>query len=275
MAPFGGFDHNAHALHLVVQGEQRYASFDGLNLSWETREGMIKHNGPLLHAHAYVAAHAEAHHIPLHNFASAEAQIAALADDIAYNTHDIDDGLRAGLFTLQDLAPLPCVGKVFADVTATYPTLPLQRVAHEATRRLIGTMIDDVLACTRHRLARYGVTDAESVRHMPEPLVGFSPTMQAVYDALRPFLFAHMYRHYRVARMKSRARRVVGELFTFFLHEPECLPHAWNPSHRLEPATQETAQAACMYVAGMTDRFALQEHSRVCGRGGSALDVGD
>ena len=268
MKPFGGFNHNAHTLNILTRLEQRYAEFDGLNLTWETLEGVAKHNGPLMGPNAKgpvpdsILAYNATHDLELATYPSAEAQAAALSDDIAYNNHDIDDGLRAGLFTIDDLRDVPLVGPTFKAVEAKYPGLERPRLIHESIRRLIDHMVNDLLAETRKRLAAARPQSPTDIRELGSPVVAFSVEMRQNDRALRTFLFERMYRHFRVNRMTSKARRVVGELFGLFLAEPECLPTEW---HRLasQPGSAETARVVADYIAGMTDRFALDEHRRL------------
>ncbi len=268
MAAFGGFDHNAQTLRIVTKLEQRYAEFDGLNLTWETLEGIAKHNGPLTGGDGAnslpeaIADYGTKHDLELDSWPSAEAQVAALADDIAYNNHDIDDGLRAGLFEVQDLLALPLVGPTFAELERRYPGLERQRLVNEAIRRLIDHMVNDLLAESRRRLAAAKPSDVEALRRLGRPVVAFSAEMRENDRAVRAFLKEHMYRHFRVNRMTSKARRLVAELSRLLLEEPECLPTEWR---RLAgPAgSPVTARLVTDYVAGMTDRFALDEHSRL------------
>ncbi|HLI11465.1 MAG TPA: deoxyguanosinetriphosphate triphosphohydrolase [Alphaproteobacteria bacterium] len=267
-APFGGFDHNAQSLRILTKLEQRYADFDGLNLTWETLEGVVKHNGPLLGTGKPEALpegirnYNAAHDLELATWPSAEAQVAALSDDIAYNNHDIDDGLRAGLFAVEDLLEVPLVGPTFKAVAASHPGLERGRLVHEAIRRLIDHMVNDLLAETRRRLSEAQVGSADDIRRLGRPVVAFSDEMRQNDRALRAFLFERMYRHYRVNRMTSKARRVVGELFRLFLAEPECLPTEWRRLAE-RPGSTATARVVTDYIAGMTDRYALDEHRRL------------
>jgi dGTPase len=268
LEPYGGFDHNAQSLRVVTVLERRYAEFDGLNLTWETLEGLVKHNGPLTGpgdrpppAPAIVD-YVAAHDLELHTFPGAEAQVAALADDIAYNNHDIDDGLRAGLFSVDDLSTVPLVGPVFADVRRRYPRLESSRLIHEAVRRLITLMVDDLLAETRRRVAEADPRTVDDVRRLGRPLVAFSAAMQQADRALKRFLFDNMYRHYTLNRMASKARRVVRELFHLLVDEPGCLPTEWQRTAEA-PGSAATARVVSDYIAGMTDRFALDEHRRL------------
>jgi dGTPase len=262
MARHGGFSHNDQTLRILTQLERRYAGFDGLNLTWETLEGVVKHNGPVRAPSATIAAYNARHDLWLDSFAGAEAQLAALADDIAYNNHDIDDGLRARLFTVDDLVELPLVGPVFQAVRQAHPGLEPGRLTHEAVRRLINLMVSDLLAETRRRIAALAPDSADAVRRLDRPLVAFSDDMQANDRALKDFLFERMYRHYRVNRMTSKARRVVQELFGLLLAEPGILPTEWQREAGA-PNTPETARVVADYIAGMTDRFALDEHRRL------------
>ena len=268
MARFGGFSHNDHTLRILTRLERRYAEFDGLNLTWETLEGTVKHNGPLRGAGIdrlvppTIAEYDRCHPLALDQFPSAEAQVAALSDDIAYNNHDIDDGLRAGLFAVANLAEVPLVGPVFRSVASRYPGLEEPRLIHEAIRRLIDRMVGDLIAETTSRLAAGGINSADAVRALGAPVAAFSAEMQRNDQALKGFLLERMYRHYRVNRMSSKARRVVHDLFGLYLAEPECLPSEWR-ALAAGPDDEKTAQVAADYLAGMTDRFALDEHHRL------------
>jgi dGTPase len=271
LAEFGGFDHNAQSLRVVTRLEKRYPRFDGLNLTWETLEGLVKHNGPLLGPAARkqgralpgaVTDYVARHDLELSTFAGAEAQVAALSDDIAYNNHDIDDGLRAGLFTIDDLRDVPLVGPVFAAVSRDFADHDLSVRIHEAVRQLIGVMIVDLIDETKRRVARYRPDSAAAVRQLGRPLVGFSDEMRENDTALKAFLFANMYRHFTVNRMTSKGRRVVKDLFRLLHAEPECLPPEWR---RLTDGadTAKTARVVADYIAAMTDRLALDEHRRL------------
>jgi dGTPase len=268
MEGFGGFDHNAQTIRIVTHLENKYAAFDGLNLTWETLEGIAKHNGPLTgiagakplpRAMRY---YAEQQDLELHTYASAEAQVAAIADDIAYNNHDIDDGLRAGFFTLDDLIDLPLLGDIIREVRGQHPMLSSQRQSHEIIRRLINRMVADVLATTTARATRHGLKSPDAVRALGQQLVTFSPEMELAHRSIKSFLFKYMYRHFKVNRMISKARRVVGDLFNFFLAEPQCLPNVWY-AQTDGASTQRTAEVIADFIAGMTDRFALDEHARI------------
>jgi dGTPase len=268
MAPFGGFSHNDQTLRVLVLLERRYAEFDGLNLTWEALEGTVKHNGPLAGpgierpVPPTIAEYDGRHPLALDTQPGLEAQVAALADDIAYNNHDIDDGLRAGLFAVGDLAEVPLVGPVFRQVAERYPGIEETRLIHEAIRRLIDHMVADLVGATRARLAASGARSADEIRALPAPVAAFSDEMRQNDRALKRFLFDRMYRHYRVNRMSSKAHRVVRDLFRLYLGEPQCLPGEWR-ALAAGPGEPHTARVAADYLAGMTDRFALDEHRRL------------
>jgi dGTPase len=262
MGPYGGFDHNEQTLRILTSLERRYLAFDGLNLTWEAVEGVVKHNGPVHAPPPSIAAYAARQDLWLDSYAGAEAQIAALSDDIAYNNHDIDDGLRAGLFAMADLAAVPLVGPVMARLLAEHGEAEPSRLAHELVRRLINIMVGDLLAETRQRIQRLQPRSADEVRRLGRPLAGFSEAMQANDRALKSFLFEHMYRHYKVNRMTAKARIVVQDLFRLYMAEPERLPAEWQRQLAgRDPAG--TARLVADYIAGMTDRFALNEHHRL------------
>jgi dGTPase len=268
MARFGGFSHNDHTFRILTRLERRYAEFDGLNLTWEALEGTVKHNGPLRGPNIErlipptIAEYDARHPLALDTYPSAEAQVAALADDIAYNNHDIDDGLRAGLFAVGDLADVPLVGPVFQEVSSRYPRIEEPRLIHESVRRLIDRMVVDLIGETRKRLADSRVRSADEVRAFRGPVVEFSAEMRLNNRSLKEFLFERMYRHYRVNRMSSKARRVIHDLFSLYLAEPECMPGEWR-GQAAGPEDPRTARVAADYLAGMTDRFALDEHHRL------------
>ena len=263
MAPFGGFDHNAQALRIVTTLERHYAEFDGLNLSWETLEGLAKHNGPVLPPlpHA-LAEYSALHDLELQTHAGAEAQVAAVADDIAYNHHDLQDGLRAGLFTDAEVAGLAIVAPAYADVDARYPGLEAGRRRHEALRRVFGAMVEDVIATARARIATAAPDSAADIRVHPAPLVDFSAGFRGDLQQLRDFLFQRMYRAPRVVEERARATRVVHDLFDHFMAHPRAMPEGW---HDDGAAADQAARARLVadYVAGMTDRFALNAHDAV------------
>jgi dGTPase len=266
MKDFGGFRHNDQTLRVLTKLEHRYAGFDGLNLTWETLEGIAKHNGPLRgELTPTLANYVKQHDLELATWPSAEAQVAALADDIAYDNHDTDDGLRAGLFAIADFAEVPLLGPAFAEVDRLYPGLEETRRIHEAIRRLIDRMVGDVVAESQRRIAALKARSAADIRRRSGAVIGFSAGMREQEHGLRRFLFERMYRHYRVNRMASKARRVVQELFRLLHSEPQCLPTEWQ-SQATGAGTRETARIVADYIAGMTDRYALDEHYRLFDR---------
>jgi dGTPase len=276
MEPYDGFDHNAQALRVVTKLEHRYAEFDGLNLCWETLEGLVKHNGPLVPKDsndfsglpAALRAYPELEGLGLHQYPSAEAQIAALADDIAYDNHDIDDGLRANLFTIDELGEIPMIGDVVREVRTRYPNLELSRLIHETVRRLISLMIEDLIGETTRRIDELQPESADDIRELDQPIVSFSEEMVAHEKTLKAFLMERMYHHYKVNRMMSQASRIVSDLFGVFVTEPGTLPTEWQELCD-GPETQKTARVVCDFIAGMTDRFAVEEHKRLF-----SLDLG-
>ena len=265
MADYGGFDHNVQTFRVVTRLERRYPDFDGLNLTWETLEGVIKHNGPVIAklerpSWSAIAEFDAEYDLRLSTWASAEAQVAALADDIAYNNHDVDDGVQAGLFHLKELLDVPLIGPILHGVYREYPDLDPVIIRLEAVRRMIGAMVDDVLSETHRRAA--GLTSAEQVRELGRPIVAFSRDMIEDLAQLRGFLMERMYRHWRVNRTRSQARRILAEMFQLFMAEPDVLPTEWfNRAQKRDQAGR--ARVVCDYIAGMTDRFAIEEHRRL------------
>jgi dGTPase len=269
MAPFGGFDHNAQTLRIVTRLERKYAAFDGLNLTWETLEGVVKHNGPLVGANAPrqkplpepIREYNAQHDLALDTFPGPEAQVAALADDIAYNTHDIDDGLRAKLFAVADVKRIPVVAEAFREVEMAYAGLEERRLIHEAVRRLIDRMVRDLLVETRARITAAQPETVTEIRALGQPIAAFSPAMGEHHRALKSFLFTHMYRHDKVTRMTSHAATVVRALFARYRAEPALLPEPWREAAAGSEAKQ--ARVIADYIAGMTDNYALDEHKRL------------
>jgi dGTPase len=262
MKPYGGFDHNAQSLKAVTLLETRYAGFDGLNLTWETLEGLAKHNGPLRRPTPYIAEYDKRHPLDLTTHASAEAQVAALADDIAYNNHDLDDGVKAGLFTLEEAAGLALVREAREAALRQHPELPKDRATSEVVRRLINAMVNDVVAETRRRIAALAPSDAAAIRAHDRPVVAFSDAMREANNELRAFLFQRMYRHWRVNRTTQKCKRALQMLFSLLHGEPRLLPPWWQAKAG-DGGSLACAQAVCDYLAGMTDRYALDEHRRL------------
>jgi dGTPase len=269
MENYGGFDHNAQTLRIVTRLEKRYVPFDGLNLTWESLEGLVKHNGPLLDGERQLSdlpfaiqEHAQQQDLQLDSWPSLEAQIAALSDDIAYNNHDIDDGLRAGLISLDDLRGLPLTGDILRDIENKFGALDAKMQRHELVREMISVMINDLVTQTRACLAEHQIEFADDVRQMGQATASFSPELAAQHKVIKEFLFERVYRHHTVNGSMSKARRVMRDLFDLLFAEPDVLPEEWRLGAQ---ASDELGRARiiCDYIAGMTDRFAMEEHRRL------------
>jgi dGTPase len=277
LADHGGFDHNAQTISVLTRLERRYAAFDGLNLTWETLEGLAKHNGPLIDQTGRPAPRYAERGIPrviteyckfqdleLASYPSAEAQAGAIADDIAYDAHDIDDGLRAEMFSLGDLAAVPMIGEILHEIDVLHPRIDAARRVHELIRQLITRMIEDVITESERRLSTLAPCSADDVRHAGHPLVGFSPAMTEADRAIKNFLLPRLYQHPRITRITKDAERVLRELFEHYAQHPQDLPPEWQPN----PASADAGSRARLiadFIAGMTDRFALTEHARLLG----------
>jgi dGTPase len=266
MAPYGGFDHNAQAVKIVTSLERHYAEFDGLNLTWECLEGIAKHNGPVLGDIPYaLAEYVELHDLELHTHASAEAQVAALADDIAYNNHDLQDGLRAGLFSEADIKALPVIGPAFAEVDRIYPNLSQNRRKHEALRRVFGVMVADVIDTSRQLLEASGAKTVEDIRAYGAPVIAFSEGFLKDLNTIRKFLFSRMYRAPSVMEKRAQVTKVVEALFPLFMQRTDLLPMTWQDDIKQLPDETAVARKVSDYIAGMTDRYALMEYERLMG----------
>jgi dGTPase len=275
MKPFGGFDHNAQSLRIVTRLEKKYANFDGLNLTWESLEGLVKHNGPLIDSQGNAIGHyrqsglpqviieyAEAHDLMLASFASVEAQVAAIADDIAYNAHDIDDGLRAKLFDIIDLGDIPLVGDALADVLKLHPSLERSRIIHETVRRVISAMVADVVSTTKKNCADAHIKSSDEVRNHAHTLARFGGQMTENNRVLQAFLSNRMYRHERVLEIMERAQRVIRDLFEAYMNDAKLLPADWRDDQPTDDQ-QHYARQVCDFLSGMTDRFALDQHKHL------------
>ncbi|MEO9823993.1 MAG: deoxyguanosinetriphosphate triphosphohydrolase [Paracoccaceae bacterium] len=263
MAPYGGFDHNAQAVRIVTNLERHYAEFDGLNLTWETLEGIAKHNGPVTGDLPWALAdYQKRHDLELDTYASAEAQVAAISDDVAYNHHDLHDGLRAELFSTDELAELPILKDCFAKVDALYPDLNYYRRRHEALRRFFGVLVEDVILYAKDSLTQIAPHSADDIRRAGFQIIRFSDPVFQDLKVIRQFLFDRMYRAPSVVEMRIKVTKAVDDLFPFFLAHPENLPKQWRKD--VEEAVGEVALARIVsdYIAGMTDRFALESHER-------------
>jgi dGTPase len=275
LTAYGGFDHNAQTLRVVTALERRYPTFDGLNLTWETLEGLVKHNGPLTDRSGVplgryrvvgvpetIQDYVRQQDLQLWSFPSAEAQVAAFADDIAYDAHDIDDGLRADLFRLDDIAAVALPGEIISGIRAAYPDLDDARIVHEFVRRLIGFLIEDVVAETRRRLTALAPGSADDVRGASAAIVAFSPAIAEAERLIKSFLETRMYRHARIKRVMNEAANVVRELFLRYSAHPDDLPPEWSAGlSALDDAGR--ARRIADFIAGMTDRYALAEHTRL------------
>ncbi len=273
MRPWGGFDHNAQSLRIVTKLEKRYAEFDGLNLAWETLDGLVKHNGPLTGPHSRqkplpgpIAEFNALFDLDLGRHSSLEAQCAAIADDIAYNAHDLDDGLRAHLFRLADLADLPLVCEMLALVQDLYPGLDESRTVHEIVRRQITAMVEDVILQTGRALAELAPRTVEDIRSAGRTLVTFSPQMAQSEKAIKAFLFKHMYRAPDVIRVREEAKQVIRDLFNAYFSGSAQMPNEWgldwqDTASRLDE--NKRSRLVCDFLAGMTDRYAILEHRRL------------
>ncbi|GGE80771.1 deoxyguanosinetriphosphate triphosphohydrolase [Stappia taiwanensis] len=275
MAPYGGFDHNAQSLRVVTSLERRYAEFDGLNLSWETLEGLVKHNGPLVGPDGAplgkfagselpfaIRAHSQRQDLRLDTWPSAEAQAAAIADDIAYDAHDLDDGLRAGLLRIEQIREVPFFASILDEVDARYPNLEEPRRIHEIVRRSITRMVEDVIREAVTRIAAAAPASVEDVRAAPGALVAFSAEMARAEGEVKAFLFANLYRHPDVLAVRRKVSQVTRELFEAYFADPALMPEEWRRGLE-DAATDRRARRVCDFIAGMTDRFAMDEHRRL------------
>ena len=266
MQPYGGFDHNAQALRIVTDLERHYAEWDGLNLTWETLEGIAKHNGPVAPPYPYaLSAYNDRHDLELHTHASAEAQVAALADDIAYNNHDLHDGLRAELFGTDELAELPILKDCFARVDARYPGLNYYRRRHEALRRFFGVLVEDVIVLARRTLAEAAPASAADIRHAGRPMIRFSDGVWTDLKQIREFLFHRMYRAPAVIEMRRAVTQMIDDLFPFYMTHTDELPKQWRKDVADAGSEADLARLVADYIAGMTDRFAIEQHQKLIG----------
>jgi dGTPase len=277
LAPWGGFDHNAQSLRIVTELENRYPAFDGLNLTVETLEGLVKHNGPLVDAEgralgkrsgtgvpAAILAYDLRHPLDLASHGSAEAQAAAIADDIAYNAHDIDDGLRSGVLSLADLAEVPFLGAVLATIAKAYPGLDPDRTTHELQRRVITAFVEGVIAEGESRLAALAPVSCEAIRWAGAPVVAFSEPIALADHAIKSFLFPRLYRSRKVMDIMDRAETMVAELFAALMAKPELMPDDWVAGWSGKDERTRAIHVAD-YIAGMTDRYARARHRELVG----------
>ena len=266
MHDVGGFDHNEQTIRILTKLEHCYAEFDGLNLTWETLEGIAKHNGPVTDIRPSIAALDAQFSLNLQSYASLEAQVAALSDDIAYMAHDCDDGIRAGLLNPKEMQELPLVGPILKTLDAQYSTIETSRLVHELTRRLISLAVSDLVDESTRLLAEHAPQSADDVRHANRALIGFSERMAQDLETVKAYLFTHVYRHYKVNRMTSKAKRVMRQLYELFMEQTNTLPQEWQmvdgtPIGDLSHA--DRARHIADYLASMTDRYAMMEHERL------------
>ena len=265
MMPYGGFDHNSQSVLIVTSLERHYAQWDGLNLSWEVLEGMAKHNGPMLSGiPEVIREYSSRHNLELQTFSSGEAQVAAIADDIAYNHHDVLDGIRAGLLSVDDIRTLPILASCFNEVDKLYPGIDNLRQRHEALRSFFNFLVSDVIIESKKLLGELSAQSVIDIRNATKPVIQFSPKVRDDLDIIRAFLFKEMYRSPPLLQMRKMATQITNELFTFFLRDQVQLPKKWQADLQNCSSKTNVARVVSDYIAGMTDRFAISEHRRLC-----------
>ena len=265
MMPYGGFDHNSQSVLIVTSLERHYAQWDGLNLSWEVLEGMAKHNGPMISAiPEVIREYSSRHNLELQTFSSGEAQVAAIADDIAYNHHDVLDGIRAGLLSVDDIRTLPILASCFNEVDKLYPGIDNLRQRHEALRSFFNFLVSDVIIESKKLLGELSAQSVIDIRNATKPVIQFSPKVRDDLDIIRAFLFKEMYRSPPLLQMRKMATQITNELFTFFLRDQVQLPKKWQADLQNCSSKTNVARVVSDYIAGMTDRFAISEHRRLC-----------
>lgn len=269
MSERGGFDHNANSLKLITEQEERYFAFDGLNLTWESLEGIVKHNGPLLGKYSmdkepnkFILEFNKKFDLELKKFASLEAQVAAIADDIAYNVHDLEDGLRANLFNIDSLKAAGFMNEIIVKVEKLASGGDIHRTIHEILRRVLNLLIEDVIENAKKRIKEFNINSFYDVQDTSESIVKFSPEKQHFLNRLRAFLFKNMYRHSQVNRMTYKAKKIIVELFSVYINYQNCLPEKWQ--NKITQEKLDPYLVVCDYIAGMTDRFAMKEHKQLC-----------
>ena len=265
MMPYGGFDHNSQSVLIVTSLERHYAQWDGLNLSWEVLEGMAKHNGPMISGiPEVIREYSSRHNLELQTFSSGEAQVAAIADDIAYNHHDVLDGIRAGLLSVDDIRTLPILASCFNEVDKLYPGIDNLRQRHEALRSFFNILVSDVIIESKKLLGELSAQSVIDIRNATKPVIQFSPKVRDDLDIIRGFLFKEMYRSPPLLQMRKMATQITNELFTFFLRDQVQLPKKWQADLQNCSSKTNVARVVSDYIAGMTDRFAISEHRRLC-----------
>ena len=265
MMPYGGFDHNSQSVLIVTSLERHYAQWDGLNLSWEVLEGMTKHNGPMINnVPKALTEYSSRHNLELQTYSSGEAQVAAISDDIAYNHHDVLDGIRAGLLSIDDIRTLPILSSCFNEVDKLYPSIDDLRQRHEALRSFFDFLVSDVINESKRRLGELTAQSVRGIRNAPNPVIQFSSKVRNDLDIIRAYLFKEMYRSPPLLQMRKKATQITNDLFTFFLQNKECLPKKWQTDLLNCDSKSGVARVVSNYIAGMTDRFAISEHQRLC-----------
>ncbi len=267
MVDFGGFSHNANTLKIVTKFENRCFGFNGLNLSFEAIEGIVKHNGALTRKekiHQYVIDYNSKHNLELDKSPNIEAQISAISDDIAYNNHDIEDGLRADLFEVEQLFEIEVIGKIYRQILKKYPKIKRELLVSEAKKRIINYMVLDVVLQTKENIKKYNIKTVDDLRNHDQFVVHFSKELEAMHQHLKQFLFEKMYRHYSVNRMTANARKIIHHLFDFYLQNPNCLPDERGIAYQELTNQKQLAILIADYIAGMTDRFAIKEYQELC-----------
>ena len=265
MMPYGGFDHNSQSVLIVTSLERHYAQWDGLNLSWEVLEGMAKHNGPMISGiPEVIREYSSRHNLELQTFSSGEAQVAAIADDIAYNHHDVLDGIRAGLLSVDDIRTFPILASCFNEVDKLYPGIDNLRQRHEALRSFFNILVSDVIIESKKLLGELSAQSVIDIRNATKPVIQFSPKVRDDLDIIRAFLFKEMYRSPPLLQMRKMATQITNELFTFFLRDQVQLPKKWQADLQNCSSKTNVARVVSDYIAGMTDRFAISQHRRLC-----------
>ncbi len=259
------FSHNEHALKILTKIETRFIEFEGLNLSWEMLEGVAKHNGPFFESddNSYILQYNAHHDLDLHHYSSLEAQISAISDDIAYNNHDIEDGLRAELFDISDLIKLPLIGEIYQNILQQYPNIRRELLVGEAKKRLTLTMVLDVIEQVKFNIKEYNIKSLDDVRNFNKSLVNFSVEIELAHQAIKKFLMQNMYRHSLVNRMTAVAKKIIFSLFDFYFYNPHCLPTDYRQNLEKNSDKENLAMAICDYIAGMTDRYAIREYEEL------------
>jgi dGTPase len=274
MKNFGGFSHNSFALELVTKIEKISTKFNGLNLSFELLQGLVKHNGPIFSkkiGEGYIFEYNQIHNLNLEKFASIEAQIAAISDDIAYNNHDLEDGLRSNLLKIEIIKSLPLIGKIYQEILSQYPNIKQEILVQEAKRIITATMIEDIILQTQKNIAKYNVNSLQDVYNCKVQLVNFSSEFEQIFAAIKEFLFKNLYRHSLINQMTHNANNIINFLFDYYCNYPEKLPQQiWQENFNVDLAAnflqlsqKEIAKTVCNYIAGMTDRFAIKQYQAI------------